>query len=353
MSSFKDTFKEVLEDFGGRIKNPLITSFILVWLYHHWLLVYTLFSFNSYSFLSRVHFLVYYSTNEGFCGMVLCPLGWAFVSLGLYYFIAVMAQLLKILIGIRFNAAIITLFDKGNYVTKTVHNKLKKEKNELKISVDNIEKERDDAKSTLKQKESELEKEKVNHATKIDEKDGKIGELSADLSAVQKDRLLIQDKVTKLEEDKKVLTDTLDNDKDFIYNKTRKAVFQALDYFAHLDSKASPKRIKAESFLLGQWMRSEFHDYQLNNRTEHAIKFNGDIGTDIRNEFLLRITELAQYEPYEIFYIVFKNKSDLEIKELLFKVTNDLIVGKVISEGGDSFIIRLVEYRKIAETSIQ
>lgn len=198
MSTFKEKFKEVMDDLGGRIKNPLITTFILVWLYKHWLLIFVVFSFNDFTLVGKVRFLVTYIKSQEFYGMIWSPILWSFMSLIVYYLIAIIAQLVKLLIGNQFNAAVITLFDKRKYVLKTEHDKIKKLNKDLKASNDSVETTKEVAVSKLKQKEAEFETKEKNLNRTISIKDNEIGTLKADLSTVQKQRIELQSEVETL-----------------------------------------------------------------------------------------------------------------------------------------------------------
>lgn len=192
MSTFKDKFKEVLEDLGGRIQNPLITSFILVWLYKHWLLIFVIFSFGEFPLVAKAHYLLTYIKLQGLCGMVLSPILYSFYSLSVYYLIAIMAQLLKLLIGTRLNAAVITMFDKGKYIQKSEYDKVKRDKQELKNANEQLEAIKDNALSKLKQKEAEFDRQTDKLNKTLSAKDSEIGTLSADLLSVQKQRTELQ-----------------------------------------------------------------------------------------------------------------------------------------------------------------
>ncbi|MBS1619337.1 MAG: hypothetical protein JST76_12505, partial [Bacteroidetes bacterium] len=53
-----DTLKSLWEDFSERIKSPFVTSFIFVWSVKNWILLYTIFNFDSsYSLNSKTEFI--------------------------------------------------------------------------------------------------------------------------------------------------------------------------------------------------------------------------------------------------------------------------------------------------------
>ncbi len=123
MSDIKEKFTEVMQDFGGRIKNPLIATFILVWLYQHWTLVFRLFNtYENFSVEEKLFLAKIYITHYGFCGMIIHPLITSFGSLICYYLIGILAQLIKI--GGRYLNSLIAKLDNPNFVPRT---ELKKE----------------------------------------------------------------------------------------------------------------------------------------------------------------------------------------------------------------------------------
>jgi hypothetical protein len=144
MTNVKENLKELMEDLGGRIRNPLILSFILVWLYFHWQLVYLLFTMDmTLPMDSRLGSVkTYISQRNYWLGMLGKPLVWAFISLTCYYLIAIAAQAIKVLVGKRLNAFLLIKIDNGAYALKT-------ELNELKRKNNNLIKEHDDAKNSL------------------------------------------------------------------------------------------------------------------------------------------------------------------------------------------------------------
>lgn len=78
METFKERFDDLLDDFKGRVKNPLILSFILVWIYQHWRLLYQFWAIdNKIPFSGRIHLFNIYLKANGFQGMIVNPLFFA------------------------------------------------------------------------------------------------------------------------------------------------------------------------------------------------------------------------------------------------------------------------------------
>jgi hypothetical protein len=138
MEIMKEKVSTVFSDLQGRVRNPIVLSFILVWLYFHWKLVYSFLTLDtSLPFQMRVDFLSSYVKKATWYGMVGVPLLWAFVSLVAYYLLAIVSQGVRVLIGKRLNAYFLSKLDTGSFVLKTEHSELKKRNVSLQREIDN------------------------------------------------------------------------------------------------------------------------------------------------------------------------------------------------------------------------
>lgn len=134
----KEWFTHTVEDIDGRFKNPLILSFILVWLYKHWSLVYKVLTFdNRIDVNDRVAQIECYIQKQGWCNMVFNPIIFAFLSLLSFYIIGVVAQLMKLYLGVKLPAYLMAKNDDSTYVLRTKYNS---EKNKIKILIADSEK---------------------------------------------------------------------------------------------------------------------------------------------------------------------------------------------------------------------
>lgn len=130
MSEFKEKLNEIMDDLKGRIRNPLILSFILVWLYFHWDLVYQFLTINNtIPIESRLTVFKNYILNEGWNGMIGLPICYAFLSLIAYYLIAIVAQLIKVG-GKYLYSSILAKIDPHSFVLRT---ELEKEIRHVKL----------------------------------------------------------------------------------------------------------------------------------------------------------------------------------------------------------------------------
>lgn len=132
MSEFKEKFNEIMDDLKGRIRNPLILSFILVWLYFHWEFIYQLFTINNaLPVASRLSVFTKYIKDNGTYEMIFHPLWVSFCSLLMYYIIAIIAQLIKVG-GKYLYSSILARVDPHSFVLRTELDKEKKHVKSLK-----------------------------------------------------------------------------------------------------------------------------------------------------------------------------------------------------------------------------
>lgn len=137
---FKEKFQEILDDLGGRFKNPLILSFIIVWGFQHWELIFIIFNFDKDFLLDdKIFKIKEYISDKKFNKLFLIPLGYSFASLTLFYLIGITATAIQIWIGKRLMAATLAWSDRGRYELKTISDKYKRQSKELKMQVGQLE----------------------------------------------------------------------------------------------------------------------------------------------------------------------------------------------------------------------
>jgi hypothetical protein len=136
METFKEKLDDLLDDYKGRIKNPLILSFILVWVYQHWRLLYQFWAIDTkIPFSGRIHLFNIYINENGFCGMILNPLFFAFVSLASFYLIAICGQAIKAFIGKKLAYSVLQKITPSDYVLKSEKSKVEKDLELLKMEL--------------------------------------------------------------------------------------------------------------------------------------------------------------------------------------------------------------------------
>ena len=168
-----DKAKEIFEDYKGRIKNPLIASFILIWLYKHWsLLFWVLASDEKISIYMKIDKVQEYIDGKGWLGMVLYPFLISCFAMPAYFLIANLAQWVYIWVGKRLNAEIVSRADAGLMIKKTELNKekdkakvLKKNIEDLTLEVDNLTQFKQNSYDIIEKYENESKQYKVQLTT--------------------------------------------------------------------------------------------------------------------------------------------------------------------------------------------
>src|SRR6478752_5800833 len=134
----KEKIEEFLGDFNNRVKNPLIFTFIVVWLYFHWHIVYWLLTFDDgLSLPERYGVLTDYVNEKKFSGLIGYPLAYSFLSLTGFYLIANASQFIKLFFGQKLNTFILDRFDNSKLVTRE---ELNQEKEKSARYLDTIDK---------------------------------------------------------------------------------------------------------------------------------------------------------------------------------------------------------------------
>jgi hypothetical protein len=133
MVTLRNKVNEIISDMSGRIRNPMILSFILVWLYFHWQLVYLLFTMDTALPMSNrlVSLRTYIADHNNWYGMIGKPLIWSFISLAAYYLIAIVGQAIRIFVGKRLNAHMLSKVDRGAFALKIDLEELRKRNDSL------------------------------------------------------------------------------------------------------------------------------------------------------------------------------------------------------------------------------
>ncbi|MES2566215.1 MAG: hypothetical protein V4565_05080 [Bacteroidota bacterium] len=127
----KEWFNQTVEDLDNRFRNPLILSFVIVWLINNWELVYMIFNFNAnYSLNLKLLDLKFYLSSKDSCTLLWMPIGFAFISLFGFYVIGVASQLMKLFIGTKLPLYLMGRHDNSKYVYRTELEKFEKSSNQ-------------------------------------------------------------------------------------------------------------------------------------------------------------------------------------------------------------------------------
>lgn len=81
-----DVFRDIFKDSNNRFKSPFYLSFIIAWITWNWRIIWYLFSVpDDISWAGREHGLSALIKSSGWCGLLWCPLGYAFLGMLLFY----------------------------------------------------------------------------------------------------------------------------------------------------------------------------------------------------------------------------------------------------------------------------
>ncbi len=198
MSSFKEIVDQIMEDTKGRFKNPLILSFILVWVYYHWSIVYIVITFNNaIPVNSRLSVFKEYVKAQEQTGMLWKPLFFSFISLAVFYLLGVAAQYIKLWLGKRLSAEMLAKYDKGKFEEKAVVEKIRSELKKMKGEKEVLETELESTRTKLRQKDAEFEETESRNEEKVAEKDLEYGKLNARYSDLTIQNSELADKLEK------------------------------------------------------------------------------------------------------------------------------------------------------------
>jgi hypothetical protein len=93
----KEKIDELYEGLKERLKSNFLITFIIIWLLHHWRLIYTIFNFDKdQTLISKKAFIAKYISDEGMLWLWIVPLLWSFCSMILFYCFSSLSELLNI-----------------------------------------------------------------------------------------------------------------------------------------------------------------------------------------------------------------------------------------------------------------
>lgn len=203
MKEFLSRIDELIKEARGRVANPMVLSFILVWLYFHWRLTYEILTLDTeYPALYRSEYLSQYVRLQGWNGMIGKPLLFSAISLAGFYLIGALGNFIKLWMGKRLLAAITAKWDRGKYDLKAETDKFKSKYYLIKEEVDEL-------KTQLENSKSELEKYRGNSEHEIgrlegivDSKERELGKIESEKKQLEKAADFLKDQMSKALSDK-------------------------------------------------------------------------------------------------------------------------------------------------------
>lgn len=320
----KEKLQEIYEGLKERLKSPFILTFIIVWCIHHWRLVFHVLTFDSTATQdSKFKYVNDYIKEhsvwlwEIFWWPVICTV----LSFLGYLLAALIFESITELYDRWGRTAVLYVFNRNKTVKREELELVKTKLREVEKSYNELDKMYSELETELQEVEADLDNEVKNH----------------DTLKSSNEKLLIE--LTEAKE-------KLKREDDYIYYKTRKSLYDLIEYFTNSGKvKTVGKEIKPQQLFFGIWNRREYNDNTLNQRTEHEITFRNDNGYGVQDEFLFTIQSIVHHTPGEIYTMIYKTANDLQVKELLFRVSKELIIGGIANENGK--FVKLTEYIKL------
>lgn len=94
MATFIENLKEIYNTIPERLRTPPVISFIVIWIYMHWHLIFLYYNFDSGLTYEEKHSLLlkYINDNGGKTGMFWKPLFWTLISILIYFGVSIIIK---------------------------------------------------------------------------------------------------------------------------------------------------------------------------------------------------------------------------------------------------------------------
>ncbi len=92
----KEKLEELLASAQERLKSPFLLTYCVVWLVHHWRLIFIILNFETSENRGAKKLLIeeYIKSNDGWFGMAFIPVLWAIGSIIIYYILTVLVEII-------------------------------------------------------------------------------------------------------------------------------------------------------------------------------------------------------------------------------------------------------------------
>lgn len=139
----KEVIENLFKSIGERITSLFSITFVLVWIYFHWELVYSIVFFDSSTRLnSRIEFIKEYISLHGSLKLLWLPIGYTFIALFLYYIFNAISLAISTGYSRWLKPLVFNILDRNKIVDKDAHSELKsnyqKLQNEHEITKDTV-----------------------------------------------------------------------------------------------------------------------------------------------------------------------------------------------------------------------
>lgn len=124
-----ENLKSAFDNIIDRFKSPFAGTFIVVWCLHHWILVFSLFNFDSNCTLpDKIAIISTYITTHSSCELLWLPILYTFAAIVVFYIFHLLALAISTAFTSLARPFIIQKIDNGSYVDRTAFIELKAQK---------------------------------------------------------------------------------------------------------------------------------------------------------------------------------------------------------------------------------
>lgn len=337
----KEKIEELYDGLKERLKSNFLLTFVIIWLLHHWRLIYSIFNFDSdKTLVDKRAYIAQYLSEEGLLYLWVFPLFWTFVSMIFFYGFSSLSEILNIVY---------------HNIRKIIYKKWDNEK--LKTIEEYLEKVEENKKLQLQIKYLEESREVLLASSERLEKS--IGVHNQTIADFRKTEGINNETITQLTNQLREVRNEKDSYKSrfeeadsFKNRKARTALFELLNFQGKNTSQLTPEEIRIENVFIDSWLKIEYENYKVPSYHENIILFDGLMAKDKKGSFFFKVTSFSRFFPNEIYLMNYIDKNNVECAELLIKVDSDLIVGKLSKKGHEESPL-FVEYKSIAEGSTE
>lgn len=146
-------FNQITENFRNRLANPFLGTYLFVWLFRNWSLVYSLFNFEPYHTLDyKLNYIEEYLINKSIIWELLIN---ALITILLLIFSYLMINLVRVIIILsenRLKLIIIKKWDNKRIKTIEEFNNLLKKYEDLKLNYERIQEDYNNTQKTIQDK---------------------------------------------------------------------------------------------------------------------------------------------------------------------------------------------------------
>lgn len=322
----KEKFEELYDGLKERLKSSFLLTFIIIWLLHHWRLIFSIFNFDAnQSLVSKRFFIAKYISEEGMLWLWLFPLFWTFCSMVLFYSFSGLSEL----INIRYHNLRKKIYNRWeNKKIKTIeeYEEQVEENKKLQLLITDLEKGREtllNSTQNLDKTIGDQNKLLANNRTTIENYRKQIKELTED-----KDKLIYEANQGLLEEKNeatqisKKYQDYYGRNQDFNINVEIPVLILMAKLFginnkALLESQQGQDTGEPRDLMEGIWIVHHFQDGNMSGYNESRIKIeNRNIHDMKKDSFLGAIKSFTFNRRNKItsFVISNRDKTDINVK---------------------------------------